>query len=184
MAAFGDYQNEIYFRGLSGVKPKLPVDFASLEKRAQAALSDTVLTMSPAAAATSIRRTSTPAAFSAWGLIPRMMVDCSKRDLSVELFGIRLVVAASSSRRSACSASARRTATAISPRRGRRRHRRADGGLDALQRSDGGGRRKTSATDSASSSSTRRPIANWPRALCVAPRLPASRRSSSRSTPG
>ena len=30
------------------------------------------------------------AAFDRWGLIPRMMVDCSKRDLSVDLFGMRL----------------------------------------------------------------------------------------------
>ena len=40
MAGFGDYQNEIYFRGLSGIEPKFPVDFATLEKRARAALSD------------------------------------------------------------------------------------------------------------------------------------------------
>jgi lactate 2-monooxygenase len=74
--AFGDYQNEIYFKGLSGVKPKLPVDFKRLEQRARAALSDAVLNY--------------VAAFERWGLIPRMMVDCSKRDMSVDLFGLRL----------------------------------------------------------------------------------------------
>ena len=33
MPAFGDYQNEIYFNGLSGIKPKLPVNFSSLSRR-------------------------------------------------------------------------------------------------------------------------------------------------------
>src|SRR5271163_5109133 len=38
MPAFGDYQNEIYFKGLHGVKPKLPVNFSLLEQKARAAL--------------------------------------------------------------------------------------------------------------------------------------------------
>ena len=40
MPAFGDYQNEIYFKGLHGVKPKLPVNFKLLEQKAQAAMPD------------------------------------------------------------------------------------------------------------------------------------------------
>ena len=43
MPHYGDYQNEIYFAGLAGVVPKLPVDFASLEARAAAALPPSVL---------------------------------------------------------------------------------------------------------------------------------------------
>ena len=43
MAAYGDYQNEIYFNGLRGVKPKLPVDFRLLEARAAAALPQSVI---------------------------------------------------------------------------------------------------------------------------------------------
>jgi len=38
MANFGEYQDEIYLAGLSGKLPKLPVDFATLEKRAHAAM--------------------------------------------------------------------------------------------------------------------------------------------------
>ena len=30
MPHYGDFQNAIYFAGLSGVVPKLPVDFAGL----------------------------------------------------------------------------------------------------------------------------------------------------------
>ena len=37
--AFGDYQLEIYFQGLSGVLPSLPMAFAELEAKAQAAMS-------------------------------------------------------------------------------------------------------------------------------------------------
>jgi len=44
MRHFGDYQHEIYFAGLSGTVPKIPVDFATLEKRAAAALPPSVLT--------------------------------------------------------------------------------------------------------------------------------------------
>src|SRR5205807_10345032 len=35
--AFGDYQNEIYFQGLAGVVPKLPMIFAELEAKAEKA---------------------------------------------------------------------------------------------------------------------------------------------------
>ncbi|EUA90263.1 lactate 2-monooxygenase domain protein [Mycobacterium ulcerans str. Harvey] len=40
--AFGDYQYEIYFQGLSGVVPGLPMAFAELESRAQMALPPSV----------------------------------------------------------------------------------------------------------------------------------------------
>src|SRR5271170_5876019 len=35
---FGDYQNEIYVRGLRGERPRLPTDFKSLETKAMASL--------------------------------------------------------------------------------------------------------------------------------------------------
>ena len=34
MPSYGDYQNEIYFAGLRGVKPKVPVNFKLLEEKA------------------------------------------------------------------------------------------------------------------------------------------------------
>jgi lactate 2-monooxygenase len=36
--AYGDYQNEIYFEGLAGVVPALPMVFAELAARAELAL--------------------------------------------------------------------------------------------------------------------------------------------------
>jgi lactate 2-monooxygenase len=90
LAAFGDYQNEIYFRGLSGVKPGLPVDFASLERKAQAALPQAVLNYVAGGCGDERTQDINVAAFNRWGLIPRMMVDCTNRDLTVDLFGLRL----------------------------------------------------------------------------------------------
>ena len=43
MPHYGDYQNEIYGAGLRGVSPKVPVDFATLEARARAAMPPPVL---------------------------------------------------------------------------------------------------------------------------------------------
>ena len=40
---FGDYQNEIYLGGLSGVLPTMPMAFDELEARAQATLSPSLL---------------------------------------------------------------------------------------------------------------------------------------------
>ncbi|MGA2045475.1 MAG: alpha-hydroxy-acid oxidizing protein [Roseiarcus sp.] len=89
MAAFGDYQNEIYLGGLRGVKPRLPVDFRGLEARARAALPDEVLNYVAGGCGDERTQDANVAAFARWGLVPRMMVDCSKRDLGVELFGVR-----------------------------------------------------------------------------------------------
>ena len=90
MPHFGDYQLEIYFGGLHGVMPKYPVDFAGLEARAEAAMAPALLKYVQGGCGDEHTQRSNADAFRHWGLIPRMMVDCSSRDLSVELFGIRL----------------------------------------------------------------------------------------------
>lgn len=90
MSHFGDFQNEIYRDGLRGVLPRLPVDFESLERRAQAALPASVLTYVQGGCGDESTQRGNAEAFQHWGLIPRMMVDCSTRDLSTELFGLKL----------------------------------------------------------------------------------------------
>ena len=90
MPAFGDYQNEIYFNGLRGVRPKLPVDFKSLEAKASAALPQSVLSYVQGGCGDEHTQDLNVSAFQRWGLMPRMMVDASQRDLSVELFGLKL----------------------------------------------------------------------------------------------
>ena len=87
---FGDYQLEIYFQGLHGTLPKYPVDFATLERRAQAAMSPSILNYVQGGCGDEHTQRSNADAFSHWGIVPRMMVDCSVRDLSVDLFGMTL----------------------------------------------------------------------------------------------
>jgi lactate 2-monooxygenase len=90
LPAFGDYQNEIYLKGLHGVKPKLPVDFRSLEAKAVEILSPGVLSYVQGGCGDEYTQNLNAEAFRRWGLLPRMMVDTSKRDLTVDLFGIKL----------------------------------------------------------------------------------------------
>ncbi len=90
MPAFGDFQNEIYFAGLRGVRPKLPVDYETLVARARAALPEGTLTYVEGGCGNEHTQRGNVTAFERWGLLPRMMVDCSVRDLSLDLFGLRL----------------------------------------------------------------------------------------------
>jgi lactate 2-monooxygenase len=88
--AYGDYQNEIYLKGLHGLKPKLPVDFRSLEARASEVLSKSVLSYVQGGCGDEHTQDLNVSAFNRYGLLPRMMVDTSQRDLSTDLFGMKL----------------------------------------------------------------------------------------------
>lgn len=90
MPHYGDYQNAIYFAGLSGVVPKVPVDFATLAARATAAMPPSVRDYVQGGCGDEFTQDHNAAAFRQWGMVPRMMVDCSTRDLSIDLFGLRL----------------------------------------------------------------------------------------------
>lgn len=90
MPHHGDYQNAIYFAGLSGVVPKVPVDFATLAARATAAMPASVRDYVQGGCGDEYTQDHNAAAFRHWGMVPRMMVDCSTRDLSIDLFGLRL----------------------------------------------------------------------------------------------
>jgi isopentenyl diphosphate isomerase/L-lactate dehydrogenase-like FMN-dependent dehydrogenase len=90
MAAFGDFQLEIYLAGLSGTVPALPVSYAELEARAEQALPPSVLSYVAGGAGDEHTQRANVAAFSQWGLMPRMLVGATRRDLSVDLFGLHL----------------------------------------------------------------------------------------------
>lgn len=87
---FGEFQNDIYGAGLTGRLPKLPVDFASLAQRAAAALPPHVLSYVQGGCGDEWTQDLNAAAFRHWGMVPRMMVDSARRDLGVELFGLKL----------------------------------------------------------------------------------------------
>jgi lactate 2-monooxygenase len=88
--AFGDYQNEIYLDALFGVVPKLPMALAELESRAAATLPASVWSYVAGGAGDEHTQRANVRAFEQWGLIPRMMVGATQRDLSVDLFGLKL----------------------------------------------------------------------------------------------
>ena len=90
MTAFGDFQLEIYLAGLQGVLPSFPMAFAELEARAERALPPSVLSYVAGGAGSEHTQRANVSAFAQWGLIPRMFVGAARRDLSVELFGMRL----------------------------------------------------------------------------------------------
>ncbi|MGH3636517.1 MAG: alpha-hydroxy-acid oxidizing protein, partial [Mycobacterium sp.] len=88
--AFGDYQFEIYLQGLAGVTPGLPMAFAELAAKAQAAMPPSVWSYVAGGAGDERTQRANCEAFERWGLIPRMFVGAKDRDLSVELFGMTL----------------------------------------------------------------------------------------------
>src|ERR1700749_4126104 len=88
--AFGDFQLEIYLAGLQGVLPSFPMAFAELEARAERALPPSVLSYVAGGEGSEHTQRANVSAFAQWGLIPRMLVGASQRDLSVELFGMTL----------------------------------------------------------------------------------------------
>ncbi|WP_445190914.1 alpha-hydroxy-acid oxidizing protein [Sphingomonas sp. Tas61C01] len=90
MPHYGDYQTSIYGAGLSGVVPKVPVDFATLERQGSAALPTSVLTYVQGGCGDEHTQRHNAEAFRHWGMVPRMMIDCARRDLSIELFGMTL----------------------------------------------------------------------------------------------
>jgi len=88
--AFGDYQFEIYLQGLAGVVPALPMTYTELEAKAAAALSPSVWSYVAGGAGDERTQRANVTAFDGWGLIPRMFVGAAERDLSIEMFGLRL----------------------------------------------------------------------------------------------
>ncbi|WP_066363867.1 lactate 2-monooxygenase [Herbidospora mongoliensis] len=87
---FGDFQNEIYAAGLRGLRPALPMSFAELEARAESALPPSIWSYVAGGAGDEHTQRANVAAFRRWGLMPRMLVGAAQRDLSIDLYGMRL----------------------------------------------------------------------------------------------
>ena len=88
--AYSDYQLEIYLQGLSGVLPSLPMSFAELEAKAQAAMSPSMWSYVAGGSGDERTQRVNVTAFENWGLMPRMFVGAAERDLSVEFLGLSL----------------------------------------------------------------------------------------------
>ena len=86
---FGDYQNEIYFGGLQGKVPPFPITASALEAAAEAAMPSAVWSYVAGGAGDEHTQRANVSAFASRGIVPRMLVGASERDLSVELLGMR-----------------------------------------------------------------------------------------------
>jgi isopentenyl diphosphate isomerase/L-lactate dehydrogenase-like FMN-dependent dehydrogenase len=86
----GDYQLEVYLRGLTGVREDLPFTFAELEARAHATLPPDIVSYVAGGAGNEYTQNANVTAFDRWGVIPRMLVGAARRDLSINLFGMAL----------------------------------------------------------------------------------------------
>ncbi|WP_034262102.1 lactate 2-monooxygenase [Actinospica robiniae] len=87
---YGDYQLEVYLRGLTGVREDLPFTFAELEARAHATLPPDIVSYVAGGAGNEYTQNANVTAFDRWGVIPRMLVGAARRDLSINLFGMAL----------------------------------------------------------------------------------------------
>ena len=77
----------VYIEGLQGIVPHYPMDFKGLVARAEQAMSPQVISYVQGGCGDEDTQDKNASAFSHWGMVPRMLVDCSERDLSVEIFG-------------------------------------------------------------------------------------------------
>ncbi|HZZ47117.1 MAG TPA: alpha-hydroxy-acid oxidizing protein [Pseudonocardia sp.] len=85
---FGDYQFEIYFNGLSGQLPKYPVDFAALERKAAEVLPSWIWSYVAGGCGDENTQRRNVSAFEKYGIVPRMLVGATQRDLSVSFLGM------------------------------------------------------------------------------------------------
>src|SRR6185503_1293352 len=83
-------QSQIYVGGISGRRPRVPVEFAELERRAEAAMSEKAFAYVAAGAGLEETVRANREAFGRWRIVPRMLRNVSDRDTSVELFGRRI----------------------------------------------------------------------------------------------
>lgn len=90
MPNYGDWQLGIYLGGLEGEQPSLPMSYAELARRAEAAMSEQIWSYVAGGAGDERTQDANVRAFDRWGLMPRMLRGASQRDLSVELLGTRL----------------------------------------------------------------------------------------------
>jgi lactate 2-monooxygenase len=84
---FGDYYREIYARGLGGEQPKLPIEWAALERAAAEAMDPSAQAYVSAGAGSSDTMVANREAFRRWRIVPRMLRDVARTDLSTSVLG-------------------------------------------------------------------------------------------------
>ncbi len=87
---FGNYQFEIYLKGLGGQTPALPIDYDDLERLAAERLAPEAFHYAAGGAGEGRSMKANRAAFDRWQILPRMLGDVSTRDLSTTVLGTPL----------------------------------------------------------------------------------------------
>ncbi|GAA2741957.1 alpha-hydroxy-acid oxidizing protein [Terrabacter aerolatus] len=82
-------QSAIYRAGAFGRRPEVPTDGTRLEADARKAMSRRGFAYVAGSAGSEASAEANVSAFSRWRVVPRMLVDTTERDTSVELFGRR-----------------------------------------------------------------------------------------------
>jgi len=90
MPNFGDYQLEIYFAGLRGERTPFPIDVNELEAKAHTTMPRDLLSYVAGGCGDERTQRVNVEVFQRWGLVPRMLVSPTQRDLSIEMFGLKL----------------------------------------------------------------------------------------------
>jgi lactate 2-monooxygenase len=83
-------QQQIYTLGMAGQKPSVPVSLELLEQKAKEVLSAPAFDYVAGGAGGEDTVRANRDAFYRWRIVPRMLRDVSRRDLSVELLGAKL----------------------------------------------------------------------------------------------
>ncbi len=84
------FQYEIYLNGMTGAVPRLPTDLTRLEEVAEARLGSGPFGYVAGSAGNGRTARANRDALDRWQIVPRMLRDVQRRDLSVELLGTRL----------------------------------------------------------------------------------------------
>lgn len=87
---FGNYQYEIYLKGLAGAVPELPIDWGELERAAEAKLDAGARGYVFGGAGTEATQRENLSAFARHRLVPRMLRDVSVRGLGTTVLGQEL----------------------------------------------------------------------------------------------
>src|ERR1700742_5093007 len=80
-------QDTIYRAGVQGRRPSVPTDFATLERTARRRAHKLGWAYAAGGAGEGATMRANREAFERWKIVPRMLRDVSRRDLTVELFG-------------------------------------------------------------------------------------------------
>jgi len=85
-----DWQGEIYLNGFAGIRPKVNIDFSRLEETVRKRLPQEAFAYLAGGAGLGSTLDNNRQAFEKYKILPRMLRDVSKRDLSISLFGQKL----------------------------------------------------------------------------------------------